>query len=265
MSLIEKVAVEVAKDVYDDGLKPATKEVGGALETIVGWFNHVVLHPVKKANFNYQHKLIKFKDELEESVKAIPPEYLVNPPLQIAGPALESLKYTFDDDALKDMFLKLLTSSMDSRKEGLAHVSFVDIIKNLSSTDASVLNFFSNVNQIPCAKVTMGFDNQVFTGAMPSTYVPVICQQLDPFVVSKSIHNLIRLGLIKHTDNGINSFNYEGFKDEDFLKKRARLYKNLMLNDNEFSEKTFNLDLRKETLFVNEFGRAFLDACLSDS
>ena len=44
------VAIDISREVYNDGLKPATQEVGQALKTIVGLFHHVVLHPVRKAN-----------------------------------------------------------------------------------------------------------------------------------------------------------------------------------------------------------------------
>jgi len=52
---------ERSKDIYDDGLKPATKEGGEALQAVVGLFNNVVLYPVKKANIHFKYKLEQFE------------------------------------------------------------------------------------------------------------------------------------------------------------------------------------------------------------
>lgn len=100
---------ERSKDIYDDGLKPATKEGGEALQTIVGLFNNVVLYPIKKANLTYKYKLKQFEEELGEKINKISDDKFVDPPLTIVGPTIEALKYTFDEAELREMYLNLLT------------------------------------------------------------------------------------------------------------------------------------------------------------
>lgn len=52
--------VEVAKTTKEV-LPQTTTQADGALSTLVGWFNNVVLYPVKKANITYRYKLSALK------------------------------------------------------------------------------------------------------------------------------------------------------------------------------------------------------------
>ena len=69
------------------------RQADGALSTVVGFFNNVVLYPVKKANLTFRYKLEAFEDDLKEKIKNIPEENLQVPPVKIAGPVLEALRY----------------------------------------------------------------------------------------------------------------------------------------------------------------------------
>lgn len=84
--IVKEVAVEttkqVAKDVYTDAVQPAAKNVGGILGTITGFFNHVVLYPLKNLNSKYEQKAIAFHREMERKYNAIPEEQQVEPQLQ---------------------------------------------------------------------------------------------------------------------------------------------------------------------------------------
>lgn len=70
-------------------------QTDGALATLVGWFNNVVLYPVKKANITYRYKLERFEDDLYKQAAQIPEQFQHEPNLMIAGPTLEALKYTY--------------------------------------------------------------------------------------------------------------------------------------------------------------------------
>lgn len=50
------VAKETAKDVYADTVQPTAKNVGGFFGTLSGFFNHVVMYPLKKLNIKYEQK-----------------------------------------------------------------------------------------------------------------------------------------------------------------------------------------------------------------
>ena len=90
-------ATEVAKTAKEV-LPQTTEQTDGALATLVGWFNNVVLYPVKKANITYRYKLECFEDDLYARAAQIPRQCLHNSNLVIAGPTLEALKYTYDEE-----------------------------------------------------------------------------------------------------------------------------------------------------------------------
>lgn len=94
------VAKETAKDVYADTVQPTAKNVGGFFGTLSGFFNHVVMYPLKKLNIRYEQKAIAFEKEMEHKYNSIPEKERVEPQLHIVGPTMESLKYNIMDDDL---------------------------------------------------------------------------------------------------------------------------------------------------------------------
>ena len=113
LEITKEVAKVVAKDVYNDGLKGTVTQTGEIVESIVGLFNNVVFYPVKKANALFKYKLEDFKNDLETRLNSLPEDKIVEPDLMVAGPALESLKYTYEKEELRNMYLNLLVSSMN--------------------------------------------------------------------------------------------------------------------------------------------------------
>lgn len=142
-ALGEKVMTEVAKDrakdIYDDGLKPAVKEISKSLMTVFGLVN-TLLYPLEELRKNSEYKHEHFMKELSERAKVIPEDKLVTPPLHISGPAFEALRYTMDVKELRGMFIEFLACAMNSDTEGDAHPSFVEVIKQLSPDEAKILS-----------------------------------------------------------------------------------------------------------------------------
>ena len=73
------VAKETAKDVYADTVQPTAKNVGGFFGTLSGFFNHVVMYPLKKLNIRYEQKAIAFEKEMEHKYNSIPEKERVEP------------------------------------------------------------------------------------------------------------------------------------------------------------------------------------------
>lgn len=257
MEIASKVAVDRSKDLYDDGLKPVTKETGQVLGTIVGLFNHVVLYPIKKANISFQYKLEQFEKDLENKTKGIPDDKLVAPPLNIAGPIMESLKYTFDTKELRDMYLNLLSSSMNSDMIEYSHPSYVEIIKQMSPLDAKLFKQMVSINQIPCVDAKVNLKDKFFNNLLPKKFIPDLIDNDDPFLISASADNLLRLGLINHlTESYITNYDYDKVKDHPFIQSRYNSIKQL------YPENELILNINKEVLSITNFGQNFAKTCL---
>lgn len=50
-------AIEPISNAIHQNLPETEKQADGALSAVVGFFNHVVLYPVKKANLTFRYKL----------------------------------------------------------------------------------------------------------------------------------------------------------------------------------------------------------------
>ena len=82
------VAKETVKEVYADTVQPTAKNVGGFFGTLSGFFNHVVMYPLKKLNIKYEQKAIAFEKEMEKKYNSIQEEDRVEPQLHIVGPTM---------------------------------------------------------------------------------------------------------------------------------------------------------------------------------
>lgn len=262
LEITKEVAKVVAKDVYNDGVKATVVQTGEIIESVVGLFNNVVFYPIKKANALFKYKLEDFKNELEQKLSSIPEEKLVEPDLMIAGPALEALKYTYDKDELRNMYLNLLTSSMNKDIKDKAHPSYVEIIRQLTPLDAKVFKRLQDLRQVACAHVILKINNsnRVYISAYPNYIVMELLDLGDEFQLSTSISNLIRLGLIHHENNSINGFDYNCFRTVNIIVNNKIVLDNM--NRAEGNGITTSIDIQGQVIMQNDFGRSFADICL---
>ena len=144
--------ISSTSDALQKNLPVTVGQADGVLSTVIGFFNNVVLYPVRKANLSFKYKLEAFEEDLKEKIKDIPEENLQAPPTMIAGPTLEALRYTYDEAELREMYENLLASAMDTRIAPEAHPSFVDAIKQMSPIDAQVLAKINEYGQLRCAE-----------------------------------------------------------------------------------------------------------------
>ena len=166
--------IEPISNAIQQNIPETAKQTDGALSTVVGFFNNVVLYPVKKANLTYRYKLEAFEDDLKEKTKHIPVENLQVPSTMITGPTLEALRYTYDEKELREMYENLLACEMDNRIATEAHPSFVDTIRQLSPLDAIVLKMFATKSQYMCGTIQFGLKEnpaKVYADAMPNYFV----------------------------------------------------------------------------------------------
>ena len=134
--------------VYEDALQPAAKEIGKALGTVAKLVN-VALAPVSALVWGYDKLNDFIETKVAEKLETTPAENIKTPPPNVAGPALEALRYTGHAPELREMFANLLAGSMDSRTAATAHPSFVEIIKQMTPDEAKLLRLFSQERPFP--------------------------------------------------------------------------------------------------------------------
>ncbi len=255
-SKIAKI-IDSASTAVQQNVPQTIKESDGVLSTVVGFFNNVVLYPVKKANLTFKYKLEKFREDLETKIAQIPQENLQVPPTMIAGPVMESLKYTYDEEELRDMYENLLASAMDNRFANKAHPSFVETIKQMSPLDSIVLKAIVNSQQLKCYNIVFTYEEiskKVYTYGMPDYFVEELAALGDIFAVSSSIINLKRLGLIVIRNGAIRGENYSLITENQIYLSRLNHFNSL--------GKEIKPEFNNMTIEINNYGQDFAKTCI---
>jgi hypothetical protein len=138
------IAAEVIKAAGDDPqVKAAANNLGQTAVTLTRTINNVLV-PLAAINFAFDKARTYFSGTFQEEIavkaEAIPAEHIVEPKASIAGPTLQGLAFTHEEPNLKEMYLSLLATAMDGRTAAIAHPAFVEIIKQLDSEDARLID-----------------------------------------------------------------------------------------------------------------------------
>jgi len=198
---------ELLRLIYTDLAQPGVRQVGQAIETILGLGNTFLL-PIRLANESasavFRKNMEKFRKSLEgvsiESIQPLSPE--------LGVPVLDHLSY-ISDDKLSDMFVALLHRAAQKSASDEAHPGFISIIASLCPDEALLLEALSPLAINRYANYAIRLLGG--TPARPE-YADLaynrITYRLDPHILNKAalqfpdyaavyIDNLTRLGLIE--------------------------------------------------------------------
>jgi hypothetical protein len=194
------VLVKVAGDTPE--AREAQREVGRALVTAGKLINNALL-PVAAVNFAFEkarrYFTERFGEEIQPKIEKIPAERLTEPSAAVAGPAMQGLAFSHEEPNLKEMYLSLLATAMDSKIAMRAHPAFVEVVRQLSPPEAVYIRALIAHQHVAAVEVrarttstgyhvlyrhllylTRGKDNAVIADEMLPTYVD----------------NWVRLGLV---------------------------------------------------------------------
>jgi hypothetical protein len=124
-------------DIYGDLFRPGVKQVGKALETVLGLGN-TILWPIALANERTRIALQKNLEKYREKLQNVPQEEIIEVRPEIGVPIAEKLSHVHDN-LLSELFLNLLAKASVKTTANLAHPSFVYIINNLSPDEGLLL------------------------------------------------------------------------------------------------------------------------------
>jgi len=245
-----------AVPVYQDGLQPAVKQIGIALETVAKTVN-VALSPISILVWGYDQIRDFILVKVSENLKNTPIEDIQTPKPNIAGPAIEALRFTGQDEKLRELFSNLLATSMDSITSELAYPSFVEIIKQMTSDEARLVALFNENRPFPI--INLRFEsNLAGVGGVDILRnfshfgEEAKCERID--MVPAYLDNLCRLGIIEvpqtleYTGAGI----YEPLENNP--KIRAAIKKMNTSNKNAVIE--------KKGIRTTQLGNIFISACV---
>jgi hypothetical protein len=188
-----------AVPVYQDAIQPAAKQIGKTLETVSKTVN-IALAPIKALVWGYEKIEDFITTRVSEKLKNIPEENITTPPLQVAGPAIEALRYSGHDPNLRELYANLLATAMDKETIHKAHPGFVEIIKNLTSDEATLIQAFKDNNQYPIIDIRANFRNSdkgFITLYSNYSHISKVVGIKQTELIPTYLDNLCRLGILE--------------------------------------------------------------------
>jgi hypothetical protein len=241
---LENMTVPTSKSIGDN--------IGLLVDGVFGWLGTWG----EKLKIMQQMSIQKFKKKIEEGITNIPTDRLIEPKVNIIGPAVESAKYYFEEEYYKDMFSKLIIASCDKDKINAIHPSYIEIIKQLSPLDAKIISMFKCSLTFAAAKLIANNDDNTIT---PSN--SILCDfkenndlfdTEEKFAMNRSIDNLERLGLVV-VNTSILELKYDYDK---FINYPQYLYFRQVI------EKNSTIEIKKCRLELTNYGRSFFEICM---
>lgn len=136
----------------DEELVPVDK----GMVTSVWTATHEVkalLAPSKGLVWGWRHIEKQVLPAVAERLKGIPRERWKEPPLFLAGPILEALRFAGPEVHLRDLYVRLLATAMDEKAVTKAHPAFVEIIRQLTPDEARIVKYMAEKPVIPLLTV----------------------------------------------------------------------------------------------------------------
>lgn len=125
---------KVVENTYNDALSPGLKELG-KVGVDLAKTARLLLAPLQIAA-TFQDRLERFLREMNDRV---PESRRIEVAPEISGPAIESMRFLDESNALWGLFKEVLFKSADQKYVELVHPSFVQIIKQLTRDEALLL------------------------------------------------------------------------------------------------------------------------------
>lgn len=187
-----------AVPVYQDTLQPSAKQIGQSLETVTKTVN-IALAPIKALVWGYEKIENYINQRVSEKLKNVPEENITTPKPEVAGPAVEALRFAGHDENLRELYANLLANAMDKNTIHEAHPGFVEILKNISSDEAILLQAFISKQQYPLLDVrakTEGKNAGYIVVVSNFSHLDKIVKVERPDLIPSYLDNLCRLGIL---------------------------------------------------------------------
>lgn len=243
-------------EIYGDLARPGVRQVGKALETVVGLGN-TILWPIALANERSRLSLEKNLERYRKQLESVPEEKICWVAPEIGVPVAEKLAYV-GDERLSEMYIKLLAtaSNVDTLKD--AHPSFVNVINNLSPDEAQLLEWFVKQENLPFLKAIATVPATGNHSVLTSIIAPdeVKSTLVYPDNIDAYFSNLEGLGLINIKDDSWLSDDntYEALENQ-----YRPNYETVMQNRPQFADR--KLEFKKGYIKRTSFGLKFINAC----
>ena len=243
-------------------LTPGAKEIGGFFGDLLSLATGKIHFAAEKRRIQQEHDLQVFKEGLTKKVEEKPNVCLIEPRLQVVGPAMERAAYCLGEDQIREMFQNLIANAADTRYNQQVHPSFSAIIEQMSSLDAENLKLFSQHQQLPIAvykvKSSVGTSRNCFSNCFLAN--PNMQGKESFALQAASIGSLERQGLIEttYTEWISDEASYQPFRENELMEETNNFANLLRIVDKDANQ---TADIAKGLARITPFGKSFIKVC----
>lgn len=142
VNVVEVLNTDIAKRAYDDFVHPPAKVAGEVLAkpfNLISIFGDAILFFPEKLKLHMKHNLEKTKRLLEEKMKTVAVEEIVEPDPSIQIAALDAIAKAYDSEYLRELFANLLLKASHMKTQYKIHPAYIEIISRITPYDAEFI------------------------------------------------------------------------------------------------------------------------------
>lgn len=251
-------------------LNPGANQIGTLFGDLLAMATSKIHFSAEKMRLQQTHDLEEFKKSLGEKLNEKPAECLVEPRMQVVGPAIENAKYCMDEPKIREMFQNLLANAADERYQSKVHPSFSAIIAQMSPLDAENLSLFRKKEVYPIARykfnLSGGGEYVSFTHCFLVNSKMKTADELE--LQAASLSSLERQGLIEiiYGQLLLDKTVYEPFENTEIM-QRSRITLSIyqaMENENTPDDmRHTSVTQQNGIVKLTPFGKEFTQVCFS--
>lgn len=252
-------------DITSNVILPPAGEISTGITKLLGVVTTFIDNATYKYIENSKYKKEKFLKDLEEKYNKIPCDNIIDPDISILGTTLDALKYNLDKEYIVDLYTNILISDMDNRTKNDVHISYVEMLKQMSKDDLILLEKIyksDNFIAIGKGKIVDETGRQLAYNFSTPLYIANIkdylIENVDSF--SSSIENLKRLGLIELSF--LQTLSNDEFYNE--IRKHGKQFFENDFMELKMNEPTINFDIDNGMLYITNLGYNLMKVCLRD-
>lgn len=247
--------IKATPTFYEDALQPAVQETGKILALIPQTVEAALL-PLRKWNIEREYKFAETKKILEHKLENVDPEKIVTPESYVAVPAIQAISYSMDSEELRNLYANLLAKAMNSDTKDMVHPSFVEIIKQMSPTDALIFSkiITSTIRPLITIKINAANGGVRIFAENCSWITNVSLERCRT-----SFDNLSRLGLIEipYGESYTEKNNYNYIRSNPLFNQAKTECMNYLLDGE-------SIAYDEKYIKINEFPKLFYNVCIKD-
>jgi hypothetical protein len=230
-----------------------TKNVGQTFGDLWYLVFGTLSHAADKKRLKYATDLEEYRKQLAQSIEQIPEGKKIEPSIQVTAQALENSKYCVSSKELRNLFVNLISGSMNSDYERFVHPSFSEIIKQMDPLDAALLQDFKKHHKMPIVNYDLADHSHSISLDKYIYFTPELSHS---YSYAASIASLERFGLLKVSfDTWLaDETRYEIFQNFPYYFHLKETYENI--KDNKI------LKVRKGLCELTPLGIHFIKVCV---